>query len=680
MVSPESERPVPGDQVLPGPSVDRVVDGPSLTERVKESLPAVIGFGVPFILVFFLAIEAGGYDIVLRSEAGIVIWWTVMLGVVVGMLPMTRVTRAGWIGLGVLAAIVFWTALGTFTWTETTERGMVEFSRVAMLLGVFSLFVLTQGKEGLRRSVSGVGVAVALIALIALTDRFAHGLLPIGANEILPEDYPRARLNFPLEYWNGLAALLAIGLSPLLWIATAGKTIWGRAAAAGVLPLIVLAAYMTASRGGIVATAFALAALLILFPRRLLLIFNMVVPVIASIVLIVLINRRPELRDLISGDTADSQSTQMFWICVLAFFAVAAVQLFLVRLVDRGSLKIPVGSYAAARWTGIVAALAVVLLVAGGLATGYFGDKWSEFKQVQDGTTVDRLGSLNSSERYFLWDSSLEAASSEKLTGIGPGAFEYWWSREGRGLQFVRDAHSLYLESFAEMGPIGLLLSLALVFGPIIFSGLLAVRSRSMEQRALLAAATAGMVAFALAAAVDWAWEMTVLPVAFLALAAAALGPDAQNRFRNEDEAFRMTPLDLKKRIFVGIGAVVLIVVIAIPMISTQKVRTSQDLVRSGDLQKAADEARAASDIEPYAAAPKIQEAQVQQLLGNDREAIDLARQATRDEGGNWRNWYVLAQVLAETSPEAAATAARHALRLNPKSAALKSEVQDLTE
>ncbi|MGA7434551.1 MAG: hypothetical protein WBW44_02910, partial [Solirubrobacterales bacterium] len=268
-----------------------------------------------------------------------------------------------------------------------------------------------------------------------------------------------------------------------------------------------------------------------------------------------------------------------------------------------------------------------------------------------------------------------EAAASEKLTGIGPGAFEYWWSREGDGLQFVRDAHSFYLENFAEMGPIGLLLALALVFGPIIFSARLAIRSRSDEKRALLAASTAGMVAFAVAAGVDWAWEMTVLPVAFFALVAAAIGPDASDDPRKNEDEHSPAPLDLKKRILIGAGGVLAIIVIAIPLASTELLRSSQDLVNSGNLEKAADKASQASRIEPYAAAPKIQEAQVQQLLGNDREAIRLAREATQNESGNWRNWFVLAQVLLDTNPEAAGRAAKHALRLNPKSMALKVEV-----
>jgi len=39
------------------------------------------------------------HDIVVRSEVGIVLWWVVLLGVIVGLLPRTRLSSAAWIAL-----------------------------------------------------------------------------------------------------------------------------------------------------------------------------------------------------------------------------------------------------------------------------------------------------------------------------------------------------------------------------------------------------------------------------------------------------------------------------------------------------------------------------------------------------------------------------------------------------
>ena len=48
--------------------------------------------------------------------------------------------------------------------------------------------------------------------------------------------------------------------------------------------------------------------------------------------------------------------------------------------------------------------------------------------------------------------------------------------------------------------------------------------AESDSEGSLAAAATAAMLVFA-AAAIDWSWELTVLPVTFLLLTAALIGP-----------------------------------------------------------------------------------------------------------------------------------------------------------
>src|SRR5687767_1364878 len=96
---------------------------------IRAALPAAWGFGLPFVLVAYLGLKGGGYDTVVRSEVGIAAWWLVLCGAAVGALPATRVTRLGWIGLGLLFAFAAWTALG-ISWSESSERSMAELGRV----------------------------------------------------------------------------------------------------------------------------------------------------------------------------------------------------------------------------------------------------------------------------------------------------------------------------------------------------------------------------------------------------------------------------------------------------------------------------------------------------------------------------------------------------------------------
>ena len=649
------------------------------SERFQGALRLASDFGIPFLLVLYLAFASGGYDLVSRSQVGIIAWWAVVLGILVGVLPAARVTRAGRLALAVLGALVLWTAAGTLIWTESTERSVIELSRVVTLFGIFVLLLLIQGKNGLRRAVAAIAAAVTIVSVVALTDRFLPDLLPLGSDYVFPANYPKARLNFPLEYWNGLATFVAIGVGPLLWIAACGRTIAVRSAAAGILPLVVLAGYLTASRGGVIEALAVLLVMMVLFPRRIHLLLSLLIPAAGTILLVSLVNDRPELRDLIQGDVASTQGTEMFWLTLAVIVVVAGLQALVIFGARKGDLESPEPSHALARNTGIAAATIAILVLVAALASGFAGDRWSDFKQPQSGDTVNRLNSVNSGDRYQTWESALDASSSEKLTGIGPGTFEYWYARDGGGQQFVRDAHSIYLESLAEMGPVGLILVLALILGPLGMAAALALKRGSEARRGLAAAAAAGMAAFAVAAGIDWAWEMTVLPVMFFVLAAGIVGAESgylifpKTTVLPETSVLKSAPprgttSGWRARIPVAVGALVAIALIAVPLAATTAFRDSQTAVRAGKIEQSLDDAQRAVSLQPYSASAKVQEAQVLNLLGRGDEAADVAREATEDEPGNWRNWLVLSQIVAQSSGEESRAAYRRSRELNPRS------------
>lgn len=637
------------------------------SDRIREALPAVAGFGLPFALIVYLAIQAGGYDPVIRGQTGVILWWVILLGLVFGILPATRVTRAGWIGMGLLAALALWTGLATLIWTESAERGVAELGRVFTLLGALTLFVLIQGREGQHRTIAAVGAAVGVIAAVALASRFEPGWFPVSE---IPADYPVARLNHPLEYWNALAAFLAMGVAPLIWTAAAARTIVVRALAAGAVPLVLLACYLTASRGGAIAMAVSLLALVALHPRRISLLPTALTAGIGSGILFLLIEARPELRDLGPGEAAASQGTEMLWLTLAVFVLVAVLQAALALAVERRRIVLPEPSHGAAKATGLVCGLIVVATLFTALGTGWAGDRWAEFKEpAPREETVSRLGNLGSGERYEVWDAAVAAGASERLTGIGPGTFEYWWAREGGGTQFVRDAHSLYLEALAEMGPVGFLLVLALILTPIGIAGTRAVRRGSDGRRARLAAAAAAMLAFAVAAGIDWAWEMTVLPVLFLILAAAVFGPDGESRRGRKSSRFTPVPFDLKTRLACCLAAGIALIAVANPLAATQMVRESQELFREGDLESALDKAEQATGIQPFSATALDQKALVLEAGGRPGDALGPAEEATRRESANWRTWFVLESVQRSLGDEAAADrAAERARQLNTRS------------
>ncbi len=75
--------------------------------------------------------------------------------------------------------------------------------------------------------------------------------------------------------------------------------------------------------------------------------------------------------------------------------------------------------------------------------------------------------SASGNGRGDYWHVAWEMARDEPLLGTGAGSFEAHWLRE-RPISFhARDAHNLYLETLAELGPLGLALLLATLALPL---------------------------------------------------------------------------------------------------------------------------------------------------------------------------------------------------------------------
>ena len=272
----------PSDPPVPDSRLSRLTRrfgdlDPGEGARSEAAGSAFAGSVLPFLLVVYLSLEAGGYDAIVRSEVGVAVWWIVLVGAVVGVVSTARISRAGWIFLGLLAAFALWTGLGAAVWSESAERSVTELSRVMTLLGVFVFSLGTQGRDFLRQAAGSIAAGIVLIGLLALLSRLHPSWFPANeVSEVLPTE--QSRLSYPLTYWNGVATLIAIGIPLLLWLATAARHTIARALATAALPALLLTGYFTLSRGGLGEAAVGVAVLLALHPRRL----SLVPPLVLS--------------------------------------------------------------------------------------------------------------------------------------------------------------------------------------------------------------------------------------------------------------------------------------------------------------------------------------------------------------------------------------------------------------
>jgi hypothetical protein len=619
-----------------------------------------------FVAVVYLGLEGGGYDSLVSGQVGILVWWLLLGTVLVGALPRRRPSPIALATIAIFGAFLAWTAL-SLNWTESSERTFAEVARLSTYLGFLALAILARHQDSARRMVSAVGAGIGVVALVALLSRlhpswFGDEIHQTAA--FLPGS--AERLSYPIDYWNGLACLIAIGLPLFLQMATDARSAIARGLAAAALPALMLTIYFTLSRGGIGAAAVAVVAFFVFTSDRL---PKLVIGAVTGAGGAILIAAASSKDALVHGTVNDALRQQGDDVLLLALVVCVVVGVMVTLLtlatrdVERPGWSVPSRGFSLAA----LGASLLILLVAG-LAIGAPGrasDAWSEFKESD--TPVggsDRLGTVAGESRYALWSSAVREMRSSPLDGTGAGTYEYWWNRDGSDDETVVDAHSMYLQVLGELGVVGFLVVLAFVLTVLLTGAVVSLRAAPWRRPAL-AAALAGSIAFFVQASVDWVWQIPVLPVAMLLLAGTLVASD----FRDYDETPEGAPLRVLPRIAVVVAALALMAVIAIPLASTSLVRQSQDEAAEGDVAAALSDARSAQNVEPFAATPHLQEALVLEEAGTLTPAAAAARAATERESTNWRTWVVLSRIEARRGQALPAVLAyRKARSLNPRS------------
>ena len=351
-------------------------------------------------IVLYLAIDGGGYDIVVRSQVGVVIWWIVLIGAAWGLLPAARLTRGAWVTLGLFGCFVVWTALGT-TWSLSSERSLDELSRVACYLGILLLAITIHRdrEHAVRHTVSAVAAAIVVVASLALLSRLRPDLFPSAqqTGSFLPGT--QGRLGWPLNYWNALAALVAFGLPLLLALATSARRLIAQAAAAAGVPILALCGYLTFSRGGAVAAAVALVAFIALAPERIPKLATALVAAAGSAALIAGAVHRSAIEKGLTTVAARHEGSTLLIAVILVCAGVALAQMGIGLAVRHGTPpRLLTVSRDRAR---LLLAAAVVVGVVAALAAGgprAVSHRWQDFKHPVS-AALSRTRSLASGRR-----------------------------------------------------------------------------------------------------------------------------------------------------------------------------------------------------------------------------------------------------------------------------------------
>ena len=627
----------------------------------KVDFQAVAVWLLGFLLVVYLGLNGGGYEPIVRGQVGIAVWWGVLLGLAVGALPLRRLGRNAWIALGALSAYVAWVALSS-TWSSTVDGSLADLGRVATYLGIFALALGLRGSRGARRMISALAAGIFVLAAVGLLSRLHPAWFPEARETVSLLSANRSRLAYPLGYWNGVGAMVAIGLPLVLYLACSARYLLTRALAAAALPAMALTLYFTFSRGGVVAALVGLIVFFAFANDRMVKGATVLIAGVGSAILMVGAHQRGALDEGLSNQLAHHQGNELLAMTLVVCAGVGLLQAGLATYLRHGTRPTWTQPSRRASQVGLAGLVTVVLVVAVGLvASGKASHAWHEFKDARGtGTGTARLQSFSSNGRVPYWDAALHEFRANPLVGGGSGSFEVWWAQHrGEKGGFVRDAHSLYLEALAELGIVGLVL-IVFFFGWVLWIGVMSYLRASRSRRSQMAAALAGISAFCFAAGYDWLWEIPVLPIACLLLASVLVTVGSRERRR---------ALPVAGRVVGCLAAVAAMVAIAIPLSAASSIQQSQAAVRSGNLNRALTEAEDAIKVEPFAGPPRLQKALVLEEQGEIPAAEKAALGAVHREPQEWRSWVVLSRLQAK---QGAANSALHSYRkakmLNPRS------------
>jgi O-Antigen ligase len=620
------------------------------------------------VLYVALAVANGGYSSEVTAGATIGVWWAVAIGLAVREWPRARVPWAAAGAGACLTALAAWTAI-SMGWASDNGGAFIEMVRVLGYLGLFVLVVIASPQASARAWLGGLGLGLLVVAVIALASRFEPSL---AGDEDLRRLLPAAagRLSYPIGYWNGLAAAMAAEALLLVWLGGHARAAWLRSAAAAAIPLPILVIYFASSRGGVIAAAAGLAVLLSLGPARARMLAGALLGGAGGVMLCWLASRKHELVDALGNSTAAGQGDQMLALTIAVVGTVGILR----YLIDRWLVGLEVPR----RLTrGVVAATLVAVLA--GILIADPSARWSEFKQVgalETKTTyvAAHLSSGSGSGRYQFWTAALDGFDDHPLDGIGAGGYEAYWDQHGTLAMPVRNAHSLFFETMAELGVIGMLLLVAFLVIPI---GAGSRRGPTRAPGAALSAALALFAAGLVSAGIDWTWE---LPACFglvvlaggLLAGPATLGLEAAPGEPEGVNESRTPPPAPGARLWLGIATLLVaggaIWAGGVLFLTEAKLGDSHEAASAGDLESAAEDARDAIKLEPWAAGPRLQLALVDELGGDLRAAKQDLAEAIERAPDNWQLWFVRTRIDVKSGRvREARHAVERARRLNPR-------------
>lgn len=462
-----------------------------MNARAAAGARAVLLAG-PTALAFF----TGGYFDEPRAWAGLAAWVLVVVALVTTPRALPR-GRAAWAALGGIGALAAWT-LASIAWAPIAGSAY-QAGQIAVLYtgGLAAAAMLLKGERWQRAVEPALAAGTLIVIGYGISGRLLPGLLHFSRSVSA-----EGRLEQPLTYWNAMGELAALGFVLCARVVgDASRPSWLRALAAASSAPLGLGLYLSFSRGALFACAAGIVALIVLAPRREQL-GGLVVTIVAGGLAAGASAPFRGVTSLAGSQGLRERQGAIALALLIVIMALAAgAQWIVQRRISGEPLRLPRAA----------PGIAVVLICAGLAGAIVVGAK--EHSGVPLSGGASRYASLQSN-RYAYWRVAMRAFSDEPIHGVGAGGWAVYWLRYRPFGEAAQDAHSLPLQTLAELGLVGAALLLTFA-GGVGFAARMAVRLRP----GLAAGPIAALVVYLVHAPLDWDWQMPAVTLVAIALA-----------------------------------------------------------------------------------------------------------------------------------------------------------------
>jgi len=492
-----------------------------------------------------------------------------------------------------LTGLALWQTLSR-AWSLAPDAAPLEAERTLVYAAAAAAAFLTVPRRRAEDLVLGVLAGTAVATTGGLIEHVVSGV-------------PRDRLETPVGYANAAGILAATTILLGLGLVAARAPRWRAALGAGVAVPASATLYLSLSRGSLVAAALGLAVLLA--TSR------------ATGLGRIVVAGTPCAAAFLLGRFGAFGHAGFSGAEAASLVVLAALSLASATLVARPPvIGLPRPPRAAVL---VVAALGAVAIVVVGVR---------EVRQVRAAPAAqqgapDRLLSTSTSSRSDYWGVALAMAGREPLLGEGAGTFERAWLRERPALLYAKDAHNGYLETLAELGPIGLALLVAALGTPL-------VAARRATAGPIGRAALAAYVALLLHLVLDWDLEIPAVTLCTVLLGVVLV------RLAGSGVA---AALRVGARLGILAVAAALAAVATVAQAGNAATADAHEALDRGDAEAARRAAERARRFAPWSAEPWRLLGEADLAAGRLPLARERLRRAAAEDPGAWETWLALA-------------------------------------